>query len=126
MLEKVVSSYFVKIVFSYVNEKKKLKLVKYNKILQGKIDINIINYMHFLEKYKIYESNGNGKEYDKFDRLIFEGEYINGDVKFDGEYVNGERNGKGKEYLNGVLQFECEYLNNNRNGKGKKYYWYGQ
>ena len=43
MLEKVVSSYFVKIVFSYVNEKKKLKLVKCNKSLQGKIDINIIS-----------------------------------------------------------------------------------
>ena len=31
MLENIKSSYFVKIVFSYVNEKKKLKLVKYNK-----------------------------------------------------------------------------------------------
>ena len=55
MLENVKSSYFAKIVFSYVDEKQKLKLVKYNKSLQQKIDISIINYIHFKGKYIIYE-----------------------------------------------------------------------
>ena len=87
MLENVKSSYFAKIVFSFVDEKQKLKLVKRNKNIQKKIDISIINYMHFKGTYIIYEFNGKGKEYDGHDRLIFEGEYL-----------NGKRNGKGKEY----------------------------
>jgi len=41
MLEYVKSSYILKIVFSYADEKQKLKLVKYNKSLQKKININI-------------------------------------------------------------------------------------
>ena len=41
---------------------------------------------------------------------------------FEGEYLNGERNGKGKEYYwIGGLVFEGEYLNGERNGKGKEY-----
>ena len=51
--------------------------------------------------------NGNGKvkEYEKYGKLYFEGEYL-----------NGKRNGKGKEYdYNGNLEFEGEYLNGERN-----------
>ena len=64
------------------------------------------------------------------DKLIFEGEYLNGKrngkgkeykfgrLKFEGEYLNGERNGKGKEYYGGYLIFDGEYLNGKRwNGK---------
>ena len=41
---------------------------------------------------------------------------------FEGEYLNGERIGKGKEYgCYGELIFEGEYLNGKRNGKGKEY-----
>ena len=43
---------------------------------------------------------------------------------FEGEYLNGKKNGKGKEYndYNGKLVFEGEYLNGVRwNGKGKEY-----
>ena len=38
---------------------------------------------------------------------------------FEGEYLNGERNGKGKEYhsYNGNLLFEGEYINGFRNDK---------
>jgi len=110
MLESIKSSYFTKIVFSYVDEKQKLKLVKYNKSLQKKIDISINNYMHFLGIYIIYKSNGIRKEYNKYDELVFEGEYL-----------NGKRNGKGKEYniYNGLI-FKGEYLNGKRNGKGKR------
>ena len=106
MLENIKSSYFTKRVFSFVDEKQKQKLVKPNKSLQKKIDISIINYIHFNRRYIIYESNGKGKEYinDCYDFLIFEGEFL-----------NGKRNGKGKEYLgddcgDGKLIFEGEYL----------------
>ena len=93
MLEYVKSSYFSKIVFSFVDEKQKLKLIKRNKNLQKKLDISITNYIHFKSKYIIYESKGKGKEYDYFNNLIFEGEYL-----------NGERRGKGREYWSGKLQ----------------------
>ena len=64
MLENIKSLYFAKIVFSFVDEKQKLKSVKRNKNFQKKIDISIINYIHFKGRYIIYESNGKGKEYD--------------------------------------------------------------
>ena len=61
--------------------------------------------------FELKEGKGLIKEYDYYDYLIFEGEYL-----------NGEKNGKGKEYDgNGNLQFEGEYLDGKRNGKGKEY-----
>ena len=55
------------------------------------------------------------KEYDEYNNLIFEGEYL-----------NGKRNGKGKEYNeNAIIIFEGEYLNGQRNGKGKEYDYEG-
>ena len=84
MLLNIKSSYFIKRIFVLVDEKQKLKLVKYNKSLQKNIDISIINYKHFSRRYIIYESIINGKEYYVSNwRLIFEGEYL-----------NGKRNGK--------------------------------
>ena len=35
------SEYILKNIFSYINQKEKLKLIKYNKILQNKIGVNI-------------------------------------------------------------------------------------
>ena len=81
MLKKIKSSYLTKLIFSYVDEKPKLKLVKYNKSLQKKINLSIINYRHFKGRYIIYELNGIGKEYIWTNALK----------------VEGERNGKGKE-----------------------------
>ena len=88
MLKSIKSSYIIKIVLSFIKEKHKLKLVKYNKSLQNKIDISIINYIYFSGKYIVFESNRIGIEYNSFNnKLIFEGEYLNGKI-----------NGKGKEY----------------------------
>ena len=52
--------------------------------------------------------NGYGKEYESNNRLIYEGEYL-----------NGERNGKGKEYdKKGNLIFQGEFIDGKRwNGK---------
>ena len=92
MLSNVKSSYFLKITFSYLNIKRKLKLVKYNKFLKNLIDLSLIKYKIFSERYIIYEEKGKGKEYDNEDYLIFEGEYL-----------NGKKNGKAKEYdKNGI------------------------
>ena len=138
MLKRIKLSYFFNlIIFSHIEERQKLKLIKYNKSLQRNMDISIINYKHFSGKYIIYESNEIGKEYNGMsDLLLFEGEFLkgerngkgkeyffDGELEFVGEYLNGKRNGKGKEYWeNNNLKFDGEYLNGKRNGKGKEYY----
>ena len=103
-LKKIKSEYTIKILFYHLDEKIKLKLIKYDKNLQNIIDINLNNNIFFSKRYIEFEADGKGKEYDSYDEL-----------KFEGEYLNGERNGKGKEYyLNGELKFEGEYLNGDR------------
>ncbi len=110
MLVIIKSYYFIEIIISYVNEEQKLKMIKYNKKLQKRINISIINYKHFKGKYIIYESNGKVKEYySQYNNLAFEGEYL-----------NGKRNGYGKKFWNGILMFEGEYLNGKRNEWDRK------
>ena len=127
-----------------IYERKKLKLIKYNKNIQSKIDVNIKNYKLFKRKYVVYDNNGFAKEYGLFDnKLLYEGQYLNGErngkgkeyndiasVLFEGEFKKGKKwnninlkNGKGylKEYKNNTLIFEGEYLNGRRHGKGKEY-----
>ena len=77
MLEKIKSSYFIKILFSILTDSKQLNLVKYNKAIQNKLNININNYKILYGKYIIYEENGKGKEYNKDGKLRFRGEYLN-------------------------------------------------
>ena len=137
MLKIIKSSYFIPILFSYVYEKQKLKVIKYNKILQKDLNISILNYKYFTGRYIQYESNRIGKEINYVDNALrFEGEYLNGkrhgkgkeyneygNLTFEGEYLNGKRNGKGKKYnAYGDLTFEGEYLNGKRHGKGREFY----
>ena len=79
-------------------------------------------------KENIYDKKWNGKGYDENRNIIYElingtGKvkeyYDNGKLMFEGEYLNGNRNGKGKEYnYDGKLEYEGEYLNGKRwNGK---------
>ena len=100
MLENSKSIYFIKKLFTFVDEKTKLDIIKYNKNMQNIMDINLINYKFYSKKYIMYEENGKGKEYNGYDDSL----------EFEGEYLNGKRNGKGKEYYyNGKLSFEGEY-----------------
>ena len=102
MLKNIRSYYFHMKVFSYMPEERKLKMLKYNKTLQSYLNIGIINYMHFKNKYIVYDTKGIGKEYD----------YYSGKLIYEGEYLHGERNGKGKEYFyNGEFEYEGEYIN---------------
>ena len=130
-------SFFNRKLFSYIEENKKLEIIRYNKYLQKNINISIINYLHLANRYIIYEAKGIGKEYNHGnDKLIYEGEFLHtkrngkgkeyyddGKLIFEGEYLNDKRNGKGKEYtyLNRGLIFEGEYINGERNGKGKEF-----
>ena len=110
MIKNVKSNFISNIIFSFIDDKRILELVKYNKILQKNININIIDYKLFSGKYIIYEENGIAKEYSLYHTLVFEG-----------KYKNNKRNGKGKEYKKNKVIFEGEYLNGKRNGKGKEY-----
>ena len=89
MLKNVKTSFFLRVLFSYVDEKQKLELIKNNKSLQENLNINLINYKYYSGRYIIYEKNGKGKEF-----LVDDGRLI-----YEGEYLNGEKNGKGKEYF---------------------------
>ena len=97
MLKKIRSLFFTRLVFFHLSEEIKLKIVKYNKLLQKKLDINLNNYKLFRGRYIIYKEDGTAREYDSFD----------GQLLFEGEYLNGQRNGKGKEYYpNGKIKLK--------------------
>ena len=135
MLTNIKSSFFIQMLFSYIEDINKLDIVKYNRSIQNMIKINLIDYKLFTGKNIIYDSKNYGKEYDIKGILLYEGEYLNGRrngkgkefdniklITFEGEYLKGKRNGHGKEYhLNSKIKFEGEYLNGERNGKGKEY-----
>ena len=110
MLKKIKSLDTLRIIFSYLYERQKLKAVKYNKKIQKKIGVNLNNYKFWNGRYIRYETKEKGKEYN----------IHNGKLIYEGGYLKGERNGKGKEYDQyGKLEFEGEYLNGKRwNGKG--------
>ena len=119
MLDNIRSKYILKFFLSHVNEKKKLNLVKYNKNLQTKININLLYYKILSGNYTtIYDNNNKiGIIFDEYrDKIIFEG-----------EFSNGKKNGKGKEYdINtGKIKYEGEYFNGNVTGRGKVYYHEG-
>ena len=147
MLPLIKSAVIIKKLFSHIFEGIKLNLVRYNKKLQNTLNISLINYKIY---YEIifgldisYENNAKGKIYDlNNDRLIYEGELLNGkkngrgkeyvseglktELIFEGEYLNGKKNGKGKEYDYGSkFIFEGEYLNGQR-WKGKGYDYNGK
>ena len=132
MLKKIKSTYFSINVLNYLDEKRKLELIKYNKALQEKLDIRIINYKFLSVKYIIYEGNDIWKVYDAFNNnLIFEGNYINGigkeyteegELKYEGGYLKGKRNRNFKGYDNGKLISEGIYKNGLGNGICITYY----
>ena len=115
MMENIRSKYILKYIIFHISEKKKLNLIRYNKCIQTKLNIKLLNYKIVSCNYiTIYENDKNGKIYDAYKNMLV----------FDGEFSNGHNNGRGKEYDNnsGRLIFEGEYLNGEKNGKGKEYY----
>ena len=113
MFMNIKSFYILKKVFSLLNEKRQLKIIKYNKIHQFKLKKSLIYYKFVSSNYIIYETNITGKIYDTFtDRLLYRGgifkckknryglEYDkNEKIKFIREFLDGKKNGQGKELL---------------------------
>ena len=77
MLQKIKSEYFIKRLFTIADEKKKLDIIKYNKIAQNILDISLINYKTFSGRYILYVKNRKVKEYNYYDKLLFKREYLN-------------------------------------------------
>ena len=49
--DEIKSFFLLKRIFSFIDEKRKLELIKYNKSIQNKIDIDIIYYIQCSKKY---------------------------------------------------------------------------
>ena len=58
LIQSVSSLYIIKNIFSLLSEKKKLKLINYNKNYQKKLDIDINDFKRVSEKHLIVEKNG--------------------------------------------------------------------
>ena len=127
------SKYFFEMIFSNIDERRKLKIVQYNKKLQNKLNININNFIFFSQRIIEYHSNNYANEINRnLNSIVFKGNYANGkrngegnefnlaDLTFNGEYLNGKRNGEGKEYYKDKkIKFKGQYLNGKRwNGIG--------
>jgi len=110
LYKSVKSFYMIENIFSFLEEKKKLKMIIYNNKFKEKFGFNLDYYKKIGGKIFRGEKNGYGKEF-KLDSNI---------LVFEGEYLNGKKNGKGKEYYEyGKIKFEGEYLNGKKwNGKG--------
>ena len=105
MLEDIKSLLIIKKVFSVINEKTKLDLIKFNKKLQKKFQLNFLDYKLFNDGYYIIrQGKGIVKGYNRYNEFLYEGEYL-----------NGKKNGYGKEYNPlGQLKFEGEFVKGNR------------
>ena len=129
--DSIKSIYIMKFMLSFINRRKRYKLIIYNKKFQKKLYLDLDDYKRESGKYKIGEKTGKGIEYE-----------LDSNIKiFEGKYLNGKKHGKGNEYYNnGEIKFKGEYKNgykikgkgydifNNEilmieeNGKGKEYY----
>ena len=135
MFFNIKSKYCLEYIFSFIDEKRKLSIIIYNKELQEKLNRNINFYKGIGEKILKIDKNGRGRVYNPKGHLIFEGEYSNKKkngkgkeyffrkIIFEGEFKDGKKNGIGKEYFSFFkgLQYEGEYRDGKRNGKGKEY-----
>ena len=122
MMKKIKSSFILKKVFNNTNNKRKYNTIVYNKNLQKKLGLDLIDFRRFSGKYKI-EKDGKTKIYNSYDNKLL----------FEGYYLNGKRNGEGEEYdddgnllfigeYDGNLLFIGEYLEDKRwKGKEKIY-----
>ena len=55
IFEKIKSKYILKQILDKIKEKILLEIIKYNKIIQNKLDINLNNYKDFSEKFSSIE-----------------------------------------------------------------------
>ena len=110
MWQRIKSLFILKKIFVNLELKIKLNVIIYNKNIQSKFNLNIIDYKRLSGKYKV----------EKNDKIYLYNSY-NHRLLFEGQYSKGRKNGKGKEYNEeNEIIFEGEYLNGKK-WKGKGY-----
>ena len=62
-MERIKSTFFVRLLFSHIDEKVKLKIINYNKKLQNKLEINIYHYVILSGKFVVIGQDGKGKKF---------------------------------------------------------------
>ena len=96
-LKKLVrSKYILNKIFSFLDNKKKIIMIKYNKLYIKFLGITIEQYKKLSGKIKIDGINGYGKEYE-LEKM---------ELTFRGFYLNEKKNGNGEEYFNNKLIFK--------------------
>ena len=119
MIENIKSLYILNQIFSLVEERIKLRIIIYNKIMQYKLNRNINYYKRINDAEIKIDKNGFGT----IRSLNEDGKQ---EITFEGQYKNGKKNGKGKEYFhifsNKIFIFEGTFKNGKKNGKGKEYF----
>ena len=83
------SLYNLREIFSFLQKKKLMNIIIYNKQLQKEYGYNKENYINASGKYKIGKRDGKVKIYILNTNILL----------FEGNYLKGEKNGKGKEIL---------------------------
>ena len=61
MLENIKSSFILKNIFSFMEEKTKLIILRYNKTIQKKLNITIFDYKELSPTYIIFKGKRKGK-----------------------------------------------------------------
>ena len=134
MIEDIKSKYIWKKIFEFIQEKRKLKIIIYNKKIKEELAIDIINYKN-LTNYSLKKlNNGVYKLYiTKYDFLCYEGGFSEGKKNGFGKEYEFIKKDKVKNLLNSEIikifgkdyvsyvSYEGEFLNGNRNGKGKEF-----
>ena len=89
LINLIKSNYILKNVFSNLYEKRKLKLLIYNKNIQDKLGLNLEYFKTISGKEHFGGRNEIGIEYKLDTKKII----------FKGQYKNGIKNGKGKDIM---------------------------
>ena len=55
ILKNILSDYFIQKCFDYIHKRKSLEIIKYNKNIQKRMNININDYKKYSEKYSLIE-----------------------------------------------------------------------
>ena len=77
MLPLIKSTFILNKIFSCVDVKIKLNLARFNKTLQNRLNVDMIDFRRLSKRYIKGERNGFAKEYNSYsNELIFEGGYL--------------------------------------------------
>ena len=76
MLENIKSIFVLTEILSFTDDLINLKLFKYNKAFQNKINIDLINYKFFSGRYIINKDNYKAKEYNCYNHRLYMKENI--------------------------------------------------